>query len=129
MNFTLRTKKNTLSAAMIAVLSFAGGSLARATDQPRVAASVNRPRGQLRSEWSRFPLLVSRQGCSKVPKQVHSGWPLGTSQAPLQALTGEGASVAKTGKQMPGYPTSATMRCPVYRVPRWETLDIAEDRL
>ena len=50
MNFTLRTKKNTLSAAMIAVLSFAGGSLARATDQPRVAASVNRPRGQLRSE-------------------------------------------------------------------------------
>jgi sortase A len=42
MNFALRIKKNTLSAAMIAVLSFAGGSSARATDQPR-AASVNRP--------------------------------------------------------------------------------------
>jgi sortase A len=42
MDFALRIKKNTLSAAMIAVLSFAGGSSARATDQPR-AASVNRP--------------------------------------------------------------------------------------
>jgi Sortase domain len=42
MNFTLRTKKNILSAAMTAVLLFAGGSSVRATDQPR-AASVNRP--------------------------------------------------------------------------------------
>lgn len=42
MNFTPRTKKNILSAATIAVFLFAGGSSARATDQPR-AASVNRP--------------------------------------------------------------------------------------
>jgi sortase A len=44
MNFTPRTRKNILRAAMIAVLLFAGGSSARATDQPR-AASVNRPSG------------------------------------------------------------------------------------
>jgi len=44
MNFALRIKKNTLSAAMIAVLLFAGGSSARATDQPR-PVSVNRPSG------------------------------------------------------------------------------------
>jgi sortase A len=44
MNFTLRTKKNILSAAMTAVLLFAGGSPARATDQPLVA-SVKRPSG------------------------------------------------------------------------------------
>jgi sortase A len=42
MNFTLRAKKNFLSAAMIAGWLFAGGSSARATDQPR-ATSVNRP--------------------------------------------------------------------------------------
>jgi sortase A len=35
MTFALRIKKNTLSAAMIAVLLFAGGSSTRATDQPR----------------------------------------------------------------------------------------------
>jgi sortase A len=44
MNFTLRTRKNILCVAMIAVLLSAGGSSARATDQPR-AASVNRPSG------------------------------------------------------------------------------------
>lgn len=46
MSFTLQTKKNILSAAMIAVLLFAAGSLARATVQPRVA-SVNRPSGTI----------------------------------------------------------------------------------
>ncbi len=44
MNFTLRIKKNTLGAAMIALLLFAGGSSALATDQPR-PVSVNRPSG------------------------------------------------------------------------------------
>ena len=44
MNFTFRTKKNILNAAMIALLLFTGGSSARATEQPR-AASVNRPSG------------------------------------------------------------------------------------
>jgi sortase A len=44
MNFTLRTKRNILRAAMIAVLLCAGGSSARATNQPR-AASVNQPSG------------------------------------------------------------------------------------
>ncbi|MGD0962608.1 MAG: class D sortase [Candidatus Acidiferrales bacterium] len=44
MNLTLRTKMNILSAAMIAVLLFAGGSSARVTDQPK-AASVNRQSG------------------------------------------------------------------------------------
>ena len=43
MNSTLRTKKNILSAAMVAVF-FAGGTSARTTEQPR-AASINRPRG------------------------------------------------------------------------------------
>jgi sortase A len=43
MNFSLRTKKNILSAAMIAVLVFAVGTSARATHQPR-AASVNQLR-------------------------------------------------------------------------------------
>jgi sortase A len=38
MSFTLRTKNNILSAAMIAVLLFAGGGSARATDQPLVAS-------------------------------------------------------------------------------------------
>jgi len=42
MNFTPHTKKNILSTATIALLLFAGGSSARATDQPR-ALSVNRP--------------------------------------------------------------------------------------
>jgi sortase A len=42
MNFTHRSKKNILSAAMIAVLLFAGSSAARTNDQPRVA-SVDRP--------------------------------------------------------------------------------------
>src|SRR5580704_8257204 len=42
MNFTLRIKKNILRAAMIAVLVFAGGNPARATDQPSVA-NVKRP--------------------------------------------------------------------------------------
>jgi sortase A len=42
MNFAPRTRKNILSAATIAVLLFAGGSSARATDRPR-PASVNRP--------------------------------------------------------------------------------------
>jgi sortase A len=42
MKFTLRTKKDILSAAVIAVLLVAGGSSARATEQPRTA-SVNRP--------------------------------------------------------------------------------------
>jgi sortase A len=37
MNFTLGTKRNILSAAMIGVLLFAGGNSARATDQPLVA--------------------------------------------------------------------------------------------
>jgi sortase A len=41
MNFTLRTRKNILSAAMIAVLLFVGVSSARANNQPR--AGVNRP--------------------------------------------------------------------------------------
>jgi sortase (surface protein transpeptidase) len=44
MNFTLRFNKDIMSAAVIAVLLFAGGSSARATDQLR-AASVNRPSG------------------------------------------------------------------------------------
>ena len=44
MNLTLRTTKNTVSAAMSVVLLIAGGSSARATEQPR-AASVNRPHG------------------------------------------------------------------------------------
>ncbi len=44
MNLTLRTKKNIMSAAMTVVLLVAGGSSARATEQPR-AASVDRPRG------------------------------------------------------------------------------------
>lgn len=44
MNFTLRTKKNILSAAIVAVLLFAGGTSAHATEQPR-AASVSRPSG------------------------------------------------------------------------------------
>ena len=42
MNFTPRTKKNVLSAATITVLLFAGGSPARATNQPS-AASIDRP--------------------------------------------------------------------------------------
>jgi sortase A len=42
MNFTLRIKKNTLRAAMIAALVFLGGNAARATDQPSVA-NVKRP--------------------------------------------------------------------------------------
>jgi sortase A len=37
MNFTLRTKRNILSAAMIGVLLFAEGNSARATDHPFVA--------------------------------------------------------------------------------------------
>jgi sortase A len=44
MNFTLRTRRNILSTAMIAVLLFAGGSSARATDQPRTTI-LNRPSG------------------------------------------------------------------------------------
>jgi sortase A len=44
MNLTLRTQKNILSAAMIAVLLLARGSSARATDLPH-AASVNRASG------------------------------------------------------------------------------------
>jgi sortase A len=44
MKFTLRTRKNVLSAAMIALSLFAGGSSARAADEPR-AASVSRPSG------------------------------------------------------------------------------------
>jgi sortase A len=42
MNFTLRSKNNILSAAAIAMLIFAGGSSARATDQPPTAG-VNAP--------------------------------------------------------------------------------------
>ena len=42
MNFALRIKKNTLSKGLIAMLLFAVGSSARATDQPR-PVSVNRP--------------------------------------------------------------------------------------
>jgi sortase A len=42
MNFTPRTKEKNLSAAIIAVFLFVGGSSAHANDQPR-AASVNRP--------------------------------------------------------------------------------------
>jgi sortase A len=37
MNFTLRTKRNILSAVLMAVLLFAGGNSARATDHPLVA--------------------------------------------------------------------------------------------
>ena len=44
MNFTFRTKKNILSAALIAPLLFAGSSSARTTEQPSTA-SVNRPSG------------------------------------------------------------------------------------
>jgi sortase A len=44
MKLTLRAKKNIVSAAMTVVLLLAGGSSARATEEPR-AASVNRPRG------------------------------------------------------------------------------------
>src|SRR5580692_7475146 len=44
MKFTFRTKKNILSAAMTVVLLLAGGSSARATEQPG-AANVSRPRG------------------------------------------------------------------------------------
>jgi sortase A len=44
MNLTLRTKKNIVSTAMSAVLLMAGGSFARAIEQPP-AASVNRPGG------------------------------------------------------------------------------------
>jgi sortase A len=44
MNFTLRTKKNILSAAMIGVLLFAGSGSARATDHPSTP-SASRPNG------------------------------------------------------------------------------------
>ena len=43
-NFILQTNGNILSAAMIAVLLFAGGNAAHATDQPR-SPSVSRPSG------------------------------------------------------------------------------------
>jgi sortase A len=44
MNLTFGTRKNIVGAAIMAVLSFAGGSSARATRQPR-AASVAQPSG------------------------------------------------------------------------------------
>jgi sortase A len=44
MNFTLQTKKNTVRAAMTVMLFVAGGSSARATEEPRVA-SINRSSG------------------------------------------------------------------------------------
>ena len=47
MNFTLRTKKNVQSAAMIVVLLFAGSSSARATDQPRAASVVTTTVGMI----------------------------------------------------------------------------------
>lgn len=59
MSFTLQTKKNILSAAMIAVLLFAAGSLARATVQPRVA-SVNRPSGTITVGKIEIPRCWSR---------------------------------------------------------------------
>jgi sortase A len=47
MNFSLRSKKNIPSAAMMAVLLFAEGSSARATGQPRAASVNRRPSGAI----------------------------------------------------------------------------------
>jgi hypothetical protein len=56
MNFTLRTKRNILSTAMIAVLLFAGSCSARLIDQSR-AASVNQPSGTTTVGMIEIPAL------------------------------------------------------------------------
>jgi sortase A len=94
MNFTLRTKKNILSASTIAVLLCAGSSSARATDAP-LAASVNRPSGTTRVGMIEIPAVglatkVLEGSDARILR-------LGVGHIPGTALPGRSGNVGLAG--------------------------------